>query len=179
MEEITRYNSQIKMMELETIEVQGEEFIRFSIGSYPIIVRSGVIDIDRENEELRKVSHTPTMKSSVGIRDGKTFLVQVVSGRGVTAKELAQLMVQEGCEFASITGSAIIDEYLDLMIPTGVVIEPPNEETREQDDRLTREYIEKHREENKEEIAQTVSKITELIGEVAKEEAPRKRTRRK
>jgi hypothetical protein len=111
--EETLYNSNIKIVEVDQIEEQGDE--TFAIGTYPLILKNGVVDIDRTNPDLQSVTYVPTLKSSIGVKDGKTILVQVDSGRGVTTKELAIFMQALGCTFASVTGSPVVDIYHSML----------------------------------------------------------------
>lgn len=115
MKEERKYNSNMKIMELDVIPEDGTS--TYSIGRYPSLVVNGQVEIDYSCEGLREVAHEPTEKSSIGVKDGKTILVQVdcnKDSRGVTARELAQYMLELGCTFASVMSSPIIDYYVSF-----------------------------------------------------------------
>jgi hypothetical protein len=110
-----KYNSNMKILELDVIPEDGTS--AYSIGTYPRIVKNGEVDIEYNVEGFREETHTPTAKSSIGVKDGKTILVQVESGkdsRGVTARELAQYMLEMGCSYACALSSPIIDYYVSF-----------------------------------------------------------------
>lgn len=163
MQEETKYNSHIKTLVLDFIEETGDGF--FMIDTYPMIVQHGEIAIDRSNAELNAVAHTPGLKSSIGVKDGKTILVQVSGGRGVTVKELAQYMVDMGCTFASVTGSLVIDVYEALS--SGVTIVPPTELERES----VREAIRKEKEEVLKDPARQAA-IEAMVEKLKQDKAP-------
>lgn len=122
-------SSEVSIVTLESIPEDGQEL--FNIGSYPIIVRNGQVDIDEGcytnwgSECFQKRE-----RAAIGVQGGKTIMVQVEEP-GITLKQLAVLMQSYQCTFASAVPFRIVDFYEE------VEIEASEEQVAEEDMLMT------------------------------------------